>query len=293
MERELARIAGASHGVVTRTQLVRAGVTAEEIKQRVRRGTLLREHRGVYRVGHRAPSVAARYLAAVRACGDRALLSGRAAAHHLGLLRGSAPPPEVTAPLKRRVRGLSTRRSLVDRRDATTWRRIPVTTVARTLVDLAAVLAPDDLARTCHEAGVRHGTTPAQVEAVLARRPRAPGAQILRGILRGDVQVSLSALEARFLARLRDAGLPLPKTNRPAGGRRVDCRWPAQRLTVELDSYRYHRSRHAWEQDRRREREAHARGDEFRRYTYGDVFERPRLMLRELRQVLRRAAAKE
>ena len=287
MERELARIAATSYGVVTRTQLVRAGLTAEEIKQRVRRGTLLREHRGVYRVGHQAPSVAALYLAAVHACGDGALLSGRAAAYHLGLLKGSAPPPEVTAPGKRRVQGLRTRRSLVDRCDTTTWRRIPVTTVARTLVDLAAVLAPDDLARTCHEAGVRHSTTPAQVEAVLARRPRAPGAQILRRILRGDVQVTLSALEARFLARLREAGLPLPTTNRPAGGRRVDCRWPEQRLTVELDSYRYHHSRHAWEQDRRREREAHARGDEFRRYTYGDVFEHPRLMLRELRQLLR------
>jgi hypothetical protein len=80
--------------------------------------------------------------------------------------------------------------------------------------------------------------------------------------------------------------LPLPVTNRPAGGRRVDCRWPDRRLTVELDSYTYHRSRHAWEQDRRREREAYARGDEFRRYTYGGVFERPARMLAELRSLL-------
>jgi very-short-patch-repair endonuclease len=69
-------------------------------------------------------------------------------------------------------------------------------------------------------------------------------------------------------------------------GRRVDCRWPDHRLTVELDSYRYHHSRHAWEQDRRREREARARGDEFRRYTYGDVFESPGRMLAELRDLL-------
>ena len=62
-----------------------------------------------------------------------------------------------------------------------------------------------------------------------------------------------------------------------------------QRLVVELDSYRFHHSRHAWELDRRREREARARGDEFRRYTYGDVFERPRLMLRQLRELLRKA----
>jgi hypothetical protein len=66
----------------------------------------------------------------------------------------------------------------------------------------------------------------------------------------------------------------------------VDCRWPARALTVELDSYRFHSSRHAWEQDRRREREARARGDEFRRYTYGDVLENPQPMMAELRPLL-------
>ena len=95
-----------------------------------------------------------------------------------------------------------------------------------------------------------------------------------------------SKLEHRFLALLKANGLPLPQTNRPAGGRRVDCRWPDHHLTVELDSYRYHGSRHAWEHDRRREREAYARGDEFRRYTYGDVYEDSRLMLAELRDLI-------
>ena len=122
---------------------------------------------------------------------------------------------------------------------------------------------------------------------MLAKRPRTKGAKKLRAVLRGDVQVTLSELERRFQALLEQAGLPLPKTNKRAHGRRVDCRWPEHRLTVELDSYRYHRSRHAWEQDRRREREARARGDEFRRYTYGDVLESPRLMLAELRALLR------
>jgi very-short-patch-repair endonuclease len=286
-EQELARIASAAHGVVTREQLLRAGVTLAEIRHRMRTGALIREHRGIYRVGHRAPSVEARYIAAVMACGQGAVLCGRAAAYLLGLLKGTAPAPEVTASGERRVQGVKTRRSR--HLDAATWRRIPVTTVPRTLVDLAAELPVDDLARACHEAGVRHGTTPAMVEAVLARRPNSPGAAKLRRILRGEVRVTLSRLEARFLARLRAAGLVLPQTNRPAGVRRVDCRWPEQRLTVEVDSYRYHHSRHAWEQDRRREREAHARGDEFRRYTYGDVFEDPRLMLAELRTLLPRS----
>ncbi len=105
-------------------------------------------------------------------------------------------------------------------------------------------------------------------------------------MIAGDVHVTLSAIERRFVELMRAERRVLPVTNRPAGGRRVDCRWPEQRLTVELDGYRFHNSRHSWEQDRRREREARARGDEFRRYTHGDVMEDPRLMLAELRELL-------
>jgi hypothetical protein len=272
--------------VVTRRELLRAGISAKQIERRLRAGALFAVFRGVYRVGHTAPSAEAHYLAAVKACGAEALLSGRAAAHLLGLLKGQAPPPEVTAPDKRQTEGVRTRRG---RRQAATWRGVPVTIPAETLVNLAAAVDERELARACHEAGVRHHTTPKQVEAVLARRPKTPGAAKLRRVLRGDAKVTLSKLESAFLVLLGNEGLPLPETNRPAGGRRVDCRWPELKLTVELDSYRYHHSRHAWENDRRREREAYARGDGFRRYTYGDVFESPRLMMEELRRLLRPA----
>ncbi|MEN3281949.1 MAG: hypothetical protein V7607_3089 [Solirubrobacteraceae bacterium] len=289
IEQLLAALATRSHGVVTRRQLVAVGVSEDEIDHRLATGALLREHRGVYRVGHRAPSIEARYLAAVLACGNGALLSGRAAGHLWGLVKGAAPPPEVTTRTERRIAGIRTRRSrTTDAADATTWRGIAITTVPFTLVALAAQLDAEELARACHEAGVRYGTTPRQVDEVLLRRPNAPGAKKLRAVLHGDVKVTLSKLEAGFLSLLRDQGLALPETNRRTGARRVDCRWPTHRLTVELDSYRYHRSRHAWEQDRRREREAHARGDELRRYTYGDVFESPALMLAELRALLPR-----
>src|SRR4051794_32668952 len=87
------------------------------------------------------------------------------------LLRGEPPPPEVTVPTRRRVPGVKTRRSHVPRDERTFWRRIPVTSVPTTLVDLAPILDADSLARACHEAGVRHRTTPAQVERSLARRP--------------------------------------------------------------------------------------------------------------------------
>ena len=109
----------------------------------------------------------------------------------------------------------------------------------------------------------------------LARRPNARGAANLRAVMSGEARVSLSRLESRFLELLREHGLPLPQTNRPAGGRRVDCRWPEHRLTVELDSYGFHNSRYSWEQDHRREREAYARGDQFRRYTWGECSSSP------------------
>ena len=118
------------------------------------------------------------------------------------------------------------------------------------------------------------------------RLPNAHGRAKLVRVLHGDVPVTLSRLEARFPELLGETGLPLPVTNRVAKGHRVDCRWPQHRPTVELDSYRYHQSRHAWEQDRRRGREARARADEFRRYTWGDVFEQPALMLAELKALL-------
>jgi Transcriptional regulator, AbiEi antitoxin len=287
VEQVIGRIARSQHGVVTRVQLLRAGISSKEIARRLEKGALLRVHRGVYRVGHRAPSVEARYMAAVLACGEGALLSGRAAAHLWRLTKGSAPPPEVTAPTERRVKGIRTRHSRRRETEAATWRGIPITTVPRTLVDLSSSLSLDDLARACHEAGVLHHTTPRQVEAVLAKHPSSPGAQKLTKVMDGDVHVTLSGLERKFLKRLTEAGLPLPETNKPASGQRVDCRWPEHRLTVELDSYRYHRSRHAWELDRRREREARARGDEFRRYTHEDVFQAPEQMLRELSALLR------
>jgi hypothetical protein len=287
VDQAIAEVASLTHGVVTRRILLGKGVTPDEVKQRLRRGSLIREYPGVYRVGHRAPSVEARYLAAVLACGEGSLLSARPAAFLWGLIRGEPPRPEVIALVKRRVRGVTTHRvRRIDSEDATSCHGVPLTTVPRTLVDLAGALSEQALGRACHEAEVRHQMTPEQVEIVLVRLPTRRGAGTLRRILHGEIHVTLSRLEGRFLALVRAQGVPLPETNRPAGSHRVDCRWPRHRLTVELDSYRYHRSRHAWEADRRREREAYARGDQFRRYTWADVFEDPTLMLRELRTLL-------
>jgi hypothetical protein len=165
---------------------------------------------------------------------------------------------------------------------------VPVTTVPRTIVDLATVLEPPDLARAFHAAVVKHRIKPGAVERILARRHNWPGAADLRRVIWGHEPVSLSKLESSFIAAVRRARLPLPETNVRAGGRYVDCRWPEQHVTVELDSYRYHDTHHAWEQDRQREREARARDDEFRRYTWFDVTEEPEPMLADLRALLSR-----
>jgi hypothetical protein len=143
----------------------------------------------------------------------------------------------------------------------------------------------EELARACHGAGVRHHTTPRQVKAVLARRPNAPGAAKFGPIFVGDAPVVLSWMERRALAALARAGLPRPEVNRRKGAHYVDLRWPKERLTVELNSYRFHHSRHAWEEDHRRRRAARARAEEFRTYTYDDVLEE-RAMVEEVRGLL-------
>jgi very-short-patch-repair endonuclease len=273
----IARLAHGTHGVVTRRRLLAAGLTRHEIARRIARGSLIVVYPGVYRVGHRAPSVEATYMPAVLACGEGALLMGLAAAWLYGLIKGDPPEPVVRTRTERRIDGIETHRTR-RRERGTEWKGIPTTTVPATLIDIAPSMPADDLARACHEAQVRFRLRP---EACGERPPRK-----LRAILEGHIPVTLSELENRFLERLAEAGLPRPQTNRPAGTKRVDCRWPTHHLTVELDSYRYHHTRHAWEQDRRREREAHARGDQHRRYTYADVFEDPRAMLTELRELL-------
>jgi hypothetical protein len=283
----VAAIAHGQHGVVARWQLLAAGVSTRWIANRLDKGSLIRVFPGVYRVGHAAPSVQATYMAAVLACGAGAVLGGRAAAFLLGLIRGMPPDPSVYASTKRRIPGIATRRARqMDPADVTASEGVPITTPARTLVDLAASFSADALARAMHQADVLHRVTPDDVEDALARKPNAKNAAKLREVIWGDQGRILSKLERAFIDLLKHHKLPLPITNRPSNGLFVDCRWPAHRLTVELDGYRYHRSRYAWGQDRQRERDARARGDEFRRYTWADVVEHRDPTVAELRAVL-------
>jgi hypothetical protein len=284
VDRRIAAIASAQYGNVTRPQLRAARISSSAIGRRIDKGVLIQQYPGVYRVGHTAPSTESTYMAAVLAAGGNVLLARRAAGHLMRLLNGAAPRPELIAKTQKRVKGVKVRQTF-DPRDATKWRGIPITTVARTLVDLAACLPEYELGRAWHQARVLHRTEPEDVEAVLKRRPNSKGAATLRAILRGK-PISLSRLERAFLKLLKEHKLELPETNRVYGGRYVDCRWPEQKLTVEVDSYRYRSSRHAREQDRQRERQARARGDDFRRYTRDEVFGHPQPLLSELQPII-------
>jgi hypothetical protein len=270
--------------------MIAAGMSEKQILHRIEIGLLVRVHRGVYSVGHGVLTAEARYLAAVKACGEGAVLCGRAAAYLLGILKArTPPPPEVLAVNARRLPGVQTRRTKrIDRRDVTTVKAIPCTTVPRTLVDLAREMDDDPFARLCHEAGVKHGTTPRQVKAVMRRRGRVKGAARIRRVMEGDTKVALSVLERGFFDALKAEGHPLPETNKRVDGRRVDCRWSDPPVTIELVSFKYHNSRYSWESDHDREREARSRGDEWRSFTYKDVFEDQTYMLAELRKLLRR-----
>lgn len=278
----IAWIAGRQHGRITWEQLRAAGVDSDRIGRWAAEGRLRRVHRGVYAVGHTAPSAHADLMAAVLACGKGAIASHHSTAHLFGIMR---PPPakaHITVPTTagRARPGIvihRVRRLL--RADATTFHGIPTTTVPRVLLDLAPHLTAPELTRACHEAWVRYRVSPQHVEACIARNPTKKGAAKLRRAQGADV--TLSALEDGFLKLLANRSLPIPRTNIDRAGDKVDCHWPEHALTVELLSYRYHGSRHAFEADvARRRRSNHVA------FTYGDVFERGASTVAELAQAL-------
>jgi hypothetical protein len=282
VEERIAWIATAANGIVTAAELDAAAISRSERRRRVEKGLLIPQFRGVYRVGHRAPSPHATYTAAVKACGPGAALAGFAAAWLLGLIRGDAPAPEVLTRTPRAVPGVLTRccRRLGPS-DVAKVDQIRVTTVPRTIVDLAPRMSDADLARLFHEARVKYRIKPERVERGLAGRTAA---KRLRAVMYGDTPVLLSRAEQRMFAMIDAAGLPRPAANERVGNRYLDLRWPG--LTVEIDSYRYHGSRHAWGNDHARRRDARKRRDEFVAFTSDEVFQQGEMVVAELRAAL-------
>ncbi len=253
---QIVRLAERQHGVVSLRQLQALGLGAGAIEHRIATGRLHRIHRGVYAVGRPSLTRKGHWMAAVLACGPGAVLSHRSAAA-LWQLREDGWKTDVTVPGDRRSRGfIKAHRARMDPADITHCDGIPVTTVARTLLDLAAVLDRDQLVKTVEESERRKLFDLRAVEAVLTRNGRRCGTPALRDVLAvyREPPPTRSDLERDFLALVRrTAAVPEPHVNVRVEGFEVDAFWPRSRLVVELDGRGYHTSPRVFEADRARD----------------------------------------
>ena len=296
----VALLAGRQHGVGTASQLLGLGLTHRMIDRRVAAGRLHRIHHGVYAVGHANLTPEARWMAATLACGPDAVLSHRSAAALLGIRDAAGSRIEVSSP--RRV-GRSRAGILVHSGESLTpaevakVRGIPCTTVARTIVDLAAVLDQTGLEYATHRAQLRPWSLDlAEIATLLERFPGGRGVARLRSLLGRPAGLSDSAaksrLERAFLRLCRRASLPAPRVNAwiplpiPAGGLEVDFTWPDRKLAVETDSSSLHGTARARRNDAARDRALMLAGWRVARYTWWDVTVEPTRVAAEVRDLL-------
>jgi very-short-patch-repair endonuclease len=279
--------AGRQHGVVTRKQVREAGLSRREIERRVEAGWLVRLYDGVYAVGHTALTDKSHLIAAVYACGPEALAGYRSAGAMWGVQRRSRRI-EVTAPRGRKPKkGVTVHRSrLIHEEDRALIDNIPVTSLARTLVDLADVLSEKQLANAVNEAEIKRLFDLRQVQRVLDRLPGRKGRHKLRRVLSAyrDVQpFTRSRGERLVLEMCNHHGLPKPQTNTWVEGHEVDFHWPEAGLVLEFDGGAVHRTTKAFYEDRKRDRALAAQGIHVVRATDRD---NPAALAKELEQIL-------
>ncbi|HEX7290742.1 MAG TPA: DUF559 domain-containing protein [Conexibacter sp.] len=291
-------LAAGQHGVVSRGQLLDARITPTMIVTRVRCGLLIPLHRGVYAVGHAHLRPNGYRLAAVLAVGAGAALSHRDAAALHGLRDGGGIRIDVSTPAERtsteRIR-VHARRAL-DARDITTVSGIPVTTVSRTLVDLAEALAHQQLAKVLGEAERQGALDVKGIEEAVERLRgrRGPSVAKVRAALAElaahGTQLTRSALEDRLLPLLDAHDLPRPATNAHVEGYEGDAVWRKARLIVELDGWDAHKTRRAFQHDRTKANALTNAGWTVLRFTHDDLVRRPEVVVAGVRIGLSRAA---
>lgn len=292
-DRRIAVIAADQHGVVSLGQLRDAGLDRGAIAHRARTGRLHRIHRGVYAVGHRRLSRDGRWMAATMACGNVWLSDGDAGA--IWDLRAcSAGIVHVTTPSRagrERRAGIRIHRRALPEAERTMHRGLPVTSVARTILNLADRLSPAALARVVERADTLGLFDLRAIDATLARHPNRRGAAPLAAILDAYREDTLtrSELEAAFLLLCAEHQLPRPTTNTLIEGHEVDFLWRAQRLIAETDGRRHHTTRAAFERDRARDARLTVAGYCVLRFTHRQVTREPQAVARTLAALLSRA----
>jgi very-short-patch-repair endonuclease len=272
-------VATAQQGQISRRQLLTSGLGSGAIQYRAQMGQLHRSHRGVYLVGHEALAPLAREWAAVLACGTGAVISHVSAARAWRVIdqppAGSIDVTVIGRKLRSRA-GIDVHRTeRLARSDLAELDGLPITAPARTLMDLAAIDFAD-LERAFSEAHVLRLVSTRSLEAAIRRGGRRAGVGMLRALIAGHEHgFTRSKGEQQMHELLRRSQLPPPSVNLRLAGFLVDFGWPPQRLVVEVDGYRFHGHRAAFERDRRKDIALTAAGYQVIRVTWRQLTEEP------------------
>ncbi len=295
-------LAERQHGVLARRQLLALGLSPETVSGRVRSGYLTRLFRGTYAVGRGEVSQHGMWMAGVLASGDRAALARRSAAAAWGFLRvrPAVDTIRVGDACRQRARvrlfdstvsvPLSVRRTRsLPKEHVTRLTRVPVTTVERTLLDLAALVSPSEYRRAWLEADRLGLLNDAALAALAGAGGRGPGKVKFRHQVARRIDLiaeARSILESLYLDVCFDFGFELPQVNGMVCGFEVDCAWPARRVVVELDSYEFHRGRENFEKDVARANELRTNGWSLLRFTWRMVTADPERVSEQVRSAL-------
>jgi hypothetical protein len=287
--RWIADLAAAQHGAVAHRQLVRGGLSASAIHRLTEAGWLHPLHKGVYAVGHLSVSWLGRCSAAVLACGPDALLSHPPAASLWEIRRSASGVLHVTVPRPRKgPRGVRVHRvRSLHPEDVAEIDGIPVTSLARTLLDNAEVLPLWQVIRMIEEAERRQVFDLRAVERLLARSHGRHGVKPLRialGEIHGEPARVNSDWERDFIDFCDAHEIPRPELNVIVEGHEVDALWRRPKLIVELDSWTHHRHRRAFEDDRRRDGDLQLAGYVVLRITWRRLEREPEEVARQIKQ---------
>jgi len=301
-DQKLAAIAATQRGRVSRRQLRAASFSDGATDRLVSKGRLHRLHTGVYAVGHLAPIPLGAETAALLACREGSALSHLTAATLWKLLRpASTPGADATVDVMivgaqtarpTGVRVHRTRRLLPH--EVRVLERLPVTSPARTLLDSADLLSEYELEWAVNEAQVSRIVRVAELRDVLSRAAGRRGSPLLAKLLEGRREPALTRSEAerRLIALIRSARLPTPSTNVRLHGYSVDALWREQRLVVEVDGFRYHGGRNAFERDRAKGATPTAAGFDVMRVTWRQMEDEAYAVIARLAQALAWAQAR-
>lgn len=256
--RRMALIAQRQHGTVAHWQLLRVGFSASAIRRMVVGKRLHVLHRGVYAVGHTALPANGLTMAAALAGGPGALVCQRSAAATHGLSDDTRSVVDVLVAGKRRNRpGIVFHESrVIHRQDRAVVDGIPVTSVARTLLDIAEVVPRRKLVHALERAEKLRVFDLAELHDVMARSPGRRGLKALTAAIKEiepEAQYTHEGMERLFVAFCRRYKIPIPAMNVAVEGYTVDAYWREHNLIVELDSWEHHRTPRAFEADRRRD----------------------------------------